>query len=493
MSAAAKSLHPRQAKLSALRRLKSEPMTLRLVASGDRSAEERAFLPAALEVLETPPNPLGRKMTYAICLVALAALGWGTIGKVDIVAVASGKIISHLHTQVVQPFETASVKSVLVSPGQQVHAGDPLIELDKTAAIAERNHAQRDLAAASLDRMRLAAFLDGAHDAPFDTIPVAMPLEIERAEAQLAEQIFSRNSQIAGLQEEKQQHISERESLRLTATKIEDTLPLVAKRADIKIKANQVGALSIPAMLESQQLLIETTAELKITRSKIVALDAQIDGLDQKIAATQAEIRMTAMSDLTKAQEREHAADESLAKALRRADLQTLRAPVSGTVQQMHIAGIGTVVTPAQQLLTIVPDDDTMEVEAILENRDVGFITTGQRVELKVDAFPFTRYGLLKGTVTSVDRDAEASPVGQAGVQGSQRPADETDHVEASERLRYTVHIAFQPGTLDVDGRPAKLLPGMSVKAEILTGKRRIIDFILAPLTEHVHDAMRER
>jgi HlyD family secretion protein/hemolysin D len=159
----------------------------------------------------------------------------------------------------------------------------------------------------------------------------------------------------------------------------------------------------------------------------------------------------------------------------------------------MHVASIGSVVTPAQQLLSIAPDDDRIEIEAVLENRDIGFVTAGQAVELKIEAFPFTRYGLLKGAVLSVDHDAEAVPVNQSSVQGAQRIADETDNVEASERLRYTVHIAVQTGTLDVDGRVANMLPGMSVKAEILTGKRRIIAFLLAPLREHMHDSLRER
>jgi HlyD family secretion protein/hemolysin D len=159
----------------------------------------------------------------------------------------------------------------------------------------------------------------------------------------------------------------------------------------------------------------------------------------------------------------------------------------------MYIATVGGVVTPAQQLLSVVPDNDRIEIEAVLENRDIGFVDVGQRVELKIDAFPFTRYGLLGGHVLSIDRDAEAAPVNQFGMHGTERLADETDHVEASERLRYTVHIAIEPGSFDVDGRAATLLPGMSVKAEILTGRRRIIDFLLAPLREHMHDGMRER
>jgi hemolysin D len=466
---------------------------LRFLSFDTYVVREREFLPAALEVTDTPPNPLGRLTVLALCLVALCGLGWAIFGKVDIVAVASGKIISHMRTQVVQPFETASVKAVLVGPGLHVHAGDALIELDKTAALAERERAQNDLIAARLDEMRLVAFLDGAASAPFDTVAAASALDRERAQSQLSTQIAMRASQLAHLAQERAQHVADREALRQTATKIEQTLPMVAERADIRTRASELGNASVIARLESQQLLVETRAELGITKAKIASLDAAIAGLDQKIASTSAEIRSNAMGELAKARERSRAAEEALAKAARRAELQTLRAPIDGTVQQMHIATVGAVVTPAQQLLSIVPDNDRVEVEAVLENRDIGFVDVGQRVELKVDAFPFTRYGLLGGHVLSIDRDAEATPVNQSGMHGTERLADETDHVEASERLRYTVHIAIEPGSFDVDGRAATLLPGMSVKAEILTGKRRIIDFLLAPLRERMHDAMRER
>jgi HlyD family secretion protein/hemolysin D len=457
------------------------------------TSPEREFLPAALEVTETPPNPLGRMTALALCLVTLAGLGWAVIGKVDIVAVANGKIISHLRTQVVQPFETASVSAVLVGPGQHVQADDPLIELDKTAALAERERAQNDRAAAELDEIRLAAFLDGRKTAAFATVVAASPLEQARAQAQLIAQLAMQASQLASLMQERTQHVADREALRQTASKIEQTLPMVAERADIRRRAAEIGNASVIARLESQQLLVETRAELDITQSKIASLDAAISGLDQKITASEAEMRHNAMGDLAKARERIRAADEALAKATRRAELQTLRAPIDGTVQQIHIASVGAVVTPAQQLLSVVPDDNHVEIEAVLENRDIGFVEAGQPVELKIDAFPFTRYGLLRGKVVSIDRDAEAAPVNQSNVSGSERQADEIDRVEGSERLRYTVHIAIQTDDFNVDGRAAPLLPGMSVKAEILTGKRRIIDFLLAPLREHAHDAMRER
>ena len=455
--------------------------------------EERAFLPAALEVMETPPNPLGRVLALSLCLVAFTGTRRACVGKVDIVAVASGKFVSRQRTQVVQPFETSSVAAILVHPGQSVRAGDALIELDKTAALAEREHARAEGVAASLDEMRLQAFLDGHASAPFEQVAEASPLERQRAQAQLTAQIAERAGKIASIEQEAAQRRDERQSQQQTADKIQQTLPMVAERAEIRTKAQAMGNVSVLAKLESQQLLVETQSELKITRSKTAALDAAIASLEQKIAGTDAEIRANAMAEMAKARDRTSAAREALAKAQRRVNLQTLRAPISGTVQQMHVEAIGGVVTPAQQLLSIAPGGDQIEVEAVMENRDVGFVVPGQIVEIKVEAYPFTRYGLLHGKVVSVDRDAEAAPAAQNAVQGTERAADRTDAVEASERLRYMVHVALQPGMFDVDGHPANLLPGMSVKAEIITGKRRIIDFLLAPLREHMHDSLRER
>src|SRR5271165_1075091 len=195
------------------------PRLLRLVSVDSEMSREREFLPAALEVTVTPPNPLGRLTALSLCLVTLAGLGWTVIGKVDIVAVASGKIISHRRTQVVQPFETASVKAVLVGPGQHVRAGDALIELDKTAA----------LAAAELDEMRLAAFLDGKSSAPFARIVAASPLDQARAQGQLTAQISLKASQLASLLQERAQHVADREAQRQTAAKVEETLPIVAE------------------------------------------------------------------------------------------------------------------------------------------------------------------------------------------------------------------------------------------------------------------------
>jgi hemolysin D len=465
---------------------------LRLVTANSASrAEEREFLPAALEILETPPSPAGRMLALTLCLIAAIGIAWASFGHLDIVAVAPGKIVAHKRTQLVQPFETSTIRAIMVSPGQKVRAGDALIELDPTAAVAERDRAQKDLDASRLDASRLEAFLDGIALRVADLAGID-PAEVARAQAQLTAKRAERGAELAAIVHERAQRVAERQALKQTLDKIEQVLPLVAQRAEIRrlAAATQFGSRLLS--LEGEQQLIESQSERDIDRSRIAALDAAIDGLGESLAATDAEITAAALTDLSHAREQARSATEALAKANHRVGLQTLRSPIDGSVQQLQVTTIGSVVTPAQQLLCVVPDEDRLEVDAVLENRDVGFVAAGQPVELKIDTYPFTRYGLARGTVLSVDRDAEASPINPV-VQGSRRLADEIDNVESSERLRYTVHIALEPGSLKVDGHPATLLPGMSVKAEILTGKRRIIEYLLAPLIMHRHEAMKER
>ncbi len=464
------------------------------VLEGGLKAREREFLPAALEVMETPPSPAGRTLAIVICAIAAAAIAWACFGAIDIVAVASGKIVARTHTQVVQPFEISTVQAILVKTGDHVRAGDPLIELDSTAATAERDKAQKDLNEARLAQLRLEAFLDGENEGSLPAASDADPTAVARAQAQLAEQIAERDAKLAAIVKERAARSSEREALEMTLAKLAQVLPLVSERAEIRRGSAATGFGSRILSLETEQQLVETRFELDINRRKIDSLQAAVDGLDRQYASTEAEIRKTALGDLAQAREAASAAAEAFAKADHRLALQTLRAPIDGSVQQLRVASVGSVVTPAQQLLSIVPSDDRIEIEAIVENRDVGFIEAGQPVELKIDAYPFTTYGLAKGKVLTIDRDAEPAPTPTSqSAEGSQRMADEVQNVESSERLVYTAHIAIDRASLNIDGRPAPLLPGMSVRAEIATGHRRIIDYILAPLTEYRHDGLRER
>ncbi|MEE3624083.1 HlyD family efflux transporter periplasmic adaptor subunit [Nitrospirillum sp. BR 11752] len=191
----------------------------------------------------------------------------------------------------------------------------------------------------------------------------------------------------------------------------------------------------------------------------------------------------------------EHSQD--LIKADQRLGQQTLTAPVSGTVQQLAAHTVGGVVTPAQSLLVVVPDDVPLVVEANIDNKDIGFVHRGQEVEMKIETFTFTRYGLVRGRVLDVSRDAVTPERDTAGGNTAQRaggdPAAGAEDHPPGTTPAYLAHIALDRTTLMVDGREEALTTGMAVTAEIKTGRRRVIDYLLSPLGEYVHDGMKER
>jgi hemolysin D len=453
---------------------------------------ERQFLAPALEVVETPPSPLGRVVAYTILAVALTGLCWAVIGRVDIVAVASGKIVTLARTKTVGPLETASVKAILVRPGDHVKAGQPLIELDKATTEAEEAKARQDLIAAALDVARLRAFLASAGQLEAREAGAASAAQLADAEARLASQRTETASKLASLRRDSEEKEGERETLFRTMTKLKTILPIVAEKAEIRQRSADSAFGSRFLNLETQQQLAETKAELGLTESKIQAAEASIQSIHRKIDATEAETRRTAMTDLAKAHEQMRAAKEALAKATHKVERATLRAPIDGTVQQLNVTTVGGVVTPAQQLVSVAPDDEPAEAEVALENKDIGFVEAGQEAEIKIEAYPFTRFGLARGVVTSLDRDAETlTPPSQKS--GSKRASDATESLHESERLFYAARIKLTKSLSESEGKPLKLLPGMAVKAEILTGRRRIVDYLLSPLSEYRHDALRER
>lgn len=455
---------------------------------------EREFLPAALEITLTPPSPLGRAMAWTICAFGFLSLIWASIGRIDIVAVSTGKIVTQARTQVIQAPEAGVVKSILVEPGQRVQQGETIIQLDTSAIQAEIAHAKEDLVQARLDEIRLHNFIGPNQTEDFSSVPDISPSEIERSRLQLVVQRLERQARISTIDREMETRRSELEMSQLLFNKARDVLPLIEERASIRSNAAKIEFGSKLLSLEAQQQVIEITAEIAIQRQKIASGESSIDALAYQKKQVEAEFLKNAYNDLARALAQKSAAIESLVKANRRLELSTIRSPVNGVVTQLSIRTLGGIVSPSQQLVSITPDGSPLEVEVVLPNREAGFVSKDMDVEVKVDAFPFTRYGLLKGNVISVSQDAEPQANPNEGVTfGSQRKADQSTHIEGSERLLYTVRISIEPSALKVGGKPAPLMPGMSVRAEIKTGSRTILEFLLAPLAEYVSQSMKER
>jgi hemolysin D len=452
---------------------------------------ERAFLPAALEIIETPPSPLGRVFALSICGFFATAAVWAYVGFVDIVAVASGKTVARSRTQVIQPLEPATVAAIRVHEGAKVAAGDILLELDPTAASAEVVKAAHDLTQAHLDVARLNALLGNTSE---ETIARISDADVQETQRTLA-QYQAQRDELAARQRQIEREMSEKSADLIAANTLferaKTSLPLAEEKAEIRRRVSEMQYGSRLAYLEAQQQLLDARSELEVQKERVAAASAVLEGLERKKAELAATFRKAMLADLSRALTDEAAAHEALAKANHRKDLETLRAPIAGTVQQLTVRSVGGVVTPAQELMVVVPTDDAIDIEAVIPNREIGFIAPGQDVEIKVDAFPFTRYGLLHGTVVAVSRDAETGAPRAAPI-GSERPADQASAIEA-DHLIYTARIAVVGAALRVNGQPAQLLPGMTVRAEIKTGERRVLDFLLSPLEEYAHDSLRER
>ena len=457
--------------------------------------EELAFLPAALEIVETPPSPIGRAIGSAIILLFSIALIWAWWGTIDIVASATGKILPSGRVKVIQPFETGVVRSIRVQDGQAVKAGDVLIELDPTANEAERDHLRNDLLAERLNIARLRAALSGGDNPAADFVPPAGadPELISTQHQLLLNQVTEHRAKIAALARQQAQKEAEQATTAATIHKLETIIPVVQSRVDIRKTLVEKELGSKLSYFEVFQLLVEQQEELSVQKSHLQETEAAIAAIRETRGQAAAEYRHTISDDLAKAEQKANGLAQDLIKAEQKTRLQLLAAPVDGVVQQLAVHTVGGVVTPAQSLLVVVPSDSRLEIEATVSNSDIGFVHAGQEAEIKVDTFNFTRYGLLHGEVVSVSQDAVIRDRPQA--RSDERALGSTS--ESSEpkgqELNYTARISFDRTQMQIDGRMINLAPGMAVTVEIKTGSRTILSYLLSPLRRYRQTTLRER
>jgi len=458
------------------------------------SATELEFLPAAIEVIETPPSPLGRAIGATIILFFCIALAWAAWSKVDVVATASGKIVPTGRTKVVQPYEIGVVRAIRVEDGQRVKAGDVLIELDPTINAAEGRHLQADLVAAQLEAARLAAVLADAAD-PIEAFqpPEGASAELIATQRRfLLDQIAEQRAKLAALDSQRAQKEAERASSAATASRIQSLLPILRQQFEIRQTLYQHETGSKLNYLQAQRDLTEQQQELLVQKSRTHEAEAGLAAITETRVQVAAEFRRGRLDELTKAEQKVAELAQDLIKAGKRSALQELRAPVDGIVQQLAVHTVGGVVTPAQPLLVLVPADQGLEIEATVSNRDIGFVHPDQEAEIKVQTFTFTRYGLLHGRVLTVSEDAidrAPPPTGEKRL-GADLGAPGSD--EAREPA-YAARISLDTARMVIDGKLVSLSPGMAVTVEIKTGSRSILGYLLSPLRQYRQESLRER
>ena len=241
------------------------------------------------------------------------------------------------------------------------------------------------------------------------------------------------------------------------------------------------------------QDLVEYQQELEVQKAKLAETVAALDGLKEQKRQVEAEFRRINYADLSQAEQKVASLQEQLVEAQQRQRLQTLTAPVDGTVQQLAVHTVGGVVTPAQQLLAVVPADSRLEIEAMVSNRDIGFVHPGQEAEIKIDTFNFTRYGLLHGRVLTVSQDAVIRDRQQDRSNDRTLGTQNDTSEPKGQELNYSARISLDRTKMQIDDRMVNLSPGMAVTVEIKTGSRTILSYLLSPLLRYRQETLRER
>lgn len=493
------------------------------------------FLPAALEVSETPPSPLGRIVIWLIFIILVIAILWAYFGKVDEVAVARGKVIPDGRLKVVQTLEEGVITAIHVTEGQRVKEGQVLIELDSTMKNVEFQSIEKSLETARLERDLLKKVLQG-EDVEKLVKDSQLPDEVKNNLRRLtllkdsqytAEQ---RSLSLLVLQSEDQYGIEQS-----NAKKIEESLKLLTEKerslkslmetggveaADLKKLEKNIQILeedektskklydadAIPKKewldacnklelakkdYETQKAAVskeKSTLELnwKSVKDEITLTQKELD--IQKIAVEQAKNKLDeAKNDLSKIETQRGVSsmdlivendkkittlEGELEKAKKSKEYQTLVAPVNGTIHGLASNTIGGVVTPAEPVLTIVPDGTPLIIEASLLNKDVGFVEVNQEAEVKFDTFSFQKYGSIKGKIEYISPDSvDDEKMGSI----------------------YKMKVKLEKDSLIIDGKETNISSGMSVNVEIKTGERRIIEFFLDPIAKYAKESIKLR
>lgn len=434
------------------------------------------FLPAAEEIVETPAAPLGQIVVWLVTILLIVALAWSYFGRIDIVAVANGKVSTEGSTKIIQPAVSGVITKINVREGQAVKQGDVLIELDKSVAKKDLATVEQSLNVAKTERDILRQIASGnSADGVIDS--ASLPDEVKtnlRDFAKARSNLTNAQSQSFSGQIQNQQQLlqfnqqargqleNNLSNLKKRKTEIEQQLP----------NASPIEQVNLRSELTNLDQRIASSESAVIGQSQqVLQSQSALNQLQNQSQTNRAETNNAFYTEIMTAEKRIAEIENNLVRAKQVLAQTDLTAPVDGTVLTLVTKTVGGVVSASEKIAEIVPEKVPLYVDATLENQDIGFVKSGQRVVVKVATYPFQRYGYLEGEVETISPDAVA---------------DEKKGLVYKAKIKLTGDTSSKQTQLN-------LLPGMSVSAEITTGKRRIIEFFLDPLMTHVDGSLKVR
>jgi hemolysin D len=442
-------------------------------ATGRLRSQELDFLPAALEVIERPVSPTGRVTAWVLIVGLFVTIGWLVFGLVDVVATAQGRIVPSDEVKLVQASNSGIVRRIYVHDGDVVRRGQPLIDLDPTVSTADQAQAQKGLMEAELNAARNKAIADaligrGLHfTAPAGTSPDIIDTQRRLIAAQLAVTEAAASSLAAA----RQSSLADANSAAQQVRKFDDTVPVLDRELSAMNGLAAKGYAPGMRLLELQRQRRSEAGDRDVALAQRARGDADARKFGDQAAQTRQQARQQALTDLAKAQNDVILRREELTKATQRSRLQRLYAPEDGTVQQIAVHTLGGVAEAVKPLMIVVPGG-ALTVEAQVLNKDAGFVRVGQQVSVKLEAFPYTRYGTVAGRISSISRDA---------IQDKRTGP------------YYLARIRLDRTTVMTERGRIRLSPGLTTTSDIRIGSRRIISYLVSPLAELHAEAGREK
>ena len=433
---------------------------------------EKEFLPAVLEVTETPPSHAARLLTYMIMLMFTVLILWSVLGKVDIIATATGKLMPASNIKTIQTLTDSEIEEIYVQEGQYVKEGQDLIKFNQTEVLANIRRIKNEMRALEISIARQKALLT---DNPEDTFTYDQDIDeylVKMHSGLLKSQMTEKAAKIGVLEGQIAKAEKEKETTQAEIDRLAKLLPSVTERIEKKKILVDQKLMARLTFLEQEEELTNLQEQRKVQLKKIAETEANIESLKKELRQYLAEFDKNLMQELTETREKLESYQQELIKYEEALKRTVVKAPLSGYVQQLVYHTKGGVVETAKPIMNLVPEDYKLEAEVMILNKDIGFVRPNQEVEIKIDSFPFTKYGTIKGEVRNISGDA---------VQDEKLG------------LIFKSRLTLLDNKIKADGQVVRLIPGMSVTAEVKTGKRRVIEYLLSPVMKYLNESMRER
>jgi len=436
------------------------------------------FAPGLLAIQENPPARLPRVVLRTVSLLFAILLLWAVFGQLDIIASAEGRLVPQTYIKIVQPADAGIVREILVKEGESVQAGQVLMRMDMQIAQAETASLRDDLNLRALQLRRIDAELSG------------LPLQRKADDAQdlflqVQAQYQARRAAYLDAQGQAREALTrarrDLDAARQVLLKLRKSAPLLKQQADAYADLGRDGYVAQVQVWEKTRDYQDKAQDVKAQEATVQSLSAAMNQARKQLDVVGSRYRSELRNERVEAEGHYRRLTQDSVKQAHKSALLALKAPQAGVVNDLATHTVGTVVAPGTVLLSLVPEQEPLVAEISIRNEDVGFVSLGHRVKLKLAAYPFQKYGMVDGAVTHVGPDAAEAGAPRERIAAEVQPSF------------YKALVTLDRQTLGAGSQPLRLVAGMQVVAEIDQGRRSVLDYLLSPVRKVVGESGRER